>query len=212
MSKYCNCPVGAAISDIPLSDCPEDFGQIQKIIFQRVFSTGATKNQFPVVTGATGPTLLASWTPLLAAADGTKVVQSPYIQSPSNEVGAKREFGGGNATLGGIPLVIGREASTFTAMILQAPQDTIKALKEYSCEKVGVYLVDEFGRIGGLSPADNFLPIPIMSLFIGDKKFGNLEEADSNSIEFKLNPNWSDDFKIVVPEDFDALTELVTPA
>lgn len=215
MTKFCNCPVGAAITNIPLSDCPEDFGQIQKLILQRVYSTGTTKNKFPAVAGATSPVLLASWTPLLAASDGTKVVQTPYIQSPANEAGAKREFGGGNATLGGIPIIIGQEPGSFTAMILQSKQDTIKALKSYMCENVGVYFVDEFGKIGGLTddidnPAE-FFPIPIRGLFVGDKKFGNLEEADSNGIEFKTLPNWSDNFYVVSPTDFNALVDLATP-
>jgi len=213
MTKFCECPVGASINNVPLSDCPEDFGQIQKLIFQRVFSTGTTKNKFVIATS--NPNLLASWTPLLAAADGTKVVQSPYIQSPANESGAKREYGGGNATLGGIPIVIGQEPGTFTAMILQSKQDTIKALKSYMCENVGVYFVDEYGKIGGLTddidtPVD-FLPVPIRGLFVGDKKFGNLEEADSNAIEFMTLPNWSDNFHVVVPTDFNALTDLVNP-
>ena len=91
MTKFCNCPVGASINNIPLSDCPEDFGQIQKLILQRVFSSGTTKNKFSTLSGAGAPDLLASWTPLLAAADGTKVVQTPFIQSPANEAGAKRE-------------------------------------------------------------------------------------------------------------------------
>lgn len=215
MTKFCTCPVGASINNVPLDDCPEDFGQIQKLIFQRVFSVGTTKNKFTTLSGLGAPDLLASWTPLLAAVDGTKVVQSPYIQSPANEPGAKREYGGGNATLGGIPIIIGQEPSTFTAMILQSKQDTIKALKSYMCEKVGVFFVDEYGKIGGLtddidSPAE-FFPVPIRSLFIGDKKFGNLEETDSNSIEFMTLPNWSDNFFVVTPTDFNALTDLATP-
>jgi len=213
MTKFCVCPVGAEIPDIPLSACPEDFGQIQKLILQRIYSTGATKNKFVIATA--NPNVLASWTPLLAASDGTKVVQTPFIQNPANEAGAKREYGGGNATLGGVPIIIGQEPGTFTALILQSKQDTIEALKSYMCEEVGVYFVDEFGKIGGLTDdvgtPTEFYPVPIRSLFIGDKKFGNLEEADSNSIEFYQLPNWSDKWHVVEPTDFNALTDLVTP-
>lgn len=213
MTKFCTCPVGAEINDIPLSACPEDFGQIQKLIFQRIYSAGTTRNKFVIATN--NPNLLASWTPLLAAADGTKVVQSPFIQNPTNEAGAKREYGGGNATLGGIPIIIGQEPGTFSAMILQSKQDTIEALKSYMCEEVGVYFVDEFGKIGGitddLTTPTEVYPIPIRGLFVGDKKFGNLEEADSNSIEFYQLPNWSDKFYVIEPSDFNALTDLATP-
>src|SRR3990172_7114077 len=105
MSLLCNCPAGAALASVPLSECPESFGQIQKVIFQRIFKTGSTKNEFLVASAL--PTVLASWTPLLAVADGSKVVQSPYIQAPTTEPGAAKTYGGGNETLGGLELIIG---------------------------------------------------------------------------------------------------------
>jgi hypothetical protein len=213
MGLLCNCPAGAALDNIPISECPESFGQLQKVIFQRLFSTGNTKNSF--VIQSANPNLLASWTPKLAAADGTKVVQSPYIQAPTTEPGAARTYGGGNETLGGVEIIIGREATGFTGNILRASQNTIKALKKYQCENVGVYLVDEFGRIGCLvddhdTPTKN-LPIPISALFIGDKALGGLEGVDMNAISWKFFPNWSDNFVIVTPTNFNALTDLVTP-
>lgn len=214
MTKFCECPLGAEINDIPLNECIEDFGQIQKIIFQRIFSTGTTKNEFPE-TGIGEPRLIASWTPLLAAADSTKVVQSPFISSPASESGAKREYGGGNATLGGIPIVIGREPSTFVAEILQSKQDTIEAMKDYMCDNVGVYFVDSYGKMAGLTDdvttPTKVYPIPIKALYVGDKKFGGLEEPDKNAIEFYLEPNWSDKFFVFIPTDFNALYDLVTP-
>ena len=126
MSLLCNCPVGAELVDIPISDCPDSLGQVQKVVFQRIFSTGSTKNAFVAATA--DPKLKASWTPLLAAADGTKVVQSPYIQAPTTEPGAARTYGGGNETLGGVELIIGREATSFTGNILRSAQKAIKAM------------------------------------------------------------------------------------
>jgi hypothetical protein len=209
MSLLCNCPESAAIPNVPISDCPVAFGQTQKAILQRVFSTGTTKNTIA------DPTLLASWAPLLAAADGTKVVQTPYLTAPETEPGAARTFGGGNATLGGIEITIGREPTPFTGTILRNPQDTIKALKNYQCENVGVWLVDEYGRIGCLvddhDTPTTYYPIPVSGFFVGDKDLGGLEEADLNAIMWKFFPNWSDQFVIVTPADFNALTDLVTP-
>ena len=214
MSLLCNCPAGAALSNIPISECPESFGQVQKVIFQRIFSTGSTKNSF--VAATSDPKLKASWTPLLAAADGTKVVQSPYIQAPTTEAGAAKTYGGGNETLGGIEIIIGREPTSFTGNILRSTQDTIAALKTFMCETVGVYLVDEFGRIGMIT--DNrttptkYFPIPIQGLFVGDKSLGGLEAPDMNVISWKFFPNWSDNLVILTPTDFNALSDLVTPA
>lgn len=205
----CKCPRGAALPDIPAVTCPESFGQIQKVAFVRLYKTDGTKNKF--VT-ASDIKLKASWTPLLTAADDTKVIISPYIQAPTAEAGAARTFGGGNDTLGGIEEIIGREATPFTGVIRKAPQTVIKALKDLQCENIGVYLFDENGAIGAIADATTagtYYPIPIRSFFVGDKTLGGFEAPDSNAIQWSFLPNWSDDLKLLAPTDFNPLTDLV---
>lgn len=195
--------------DIPAVTCPESFGQIQKVAFVRLYKTDGTKNKF--VT-ASDIKLKASWTPLLTAADDTKVIISPYIQAPTAEAGAARTFGGGNDTLGGIEEIIGREATPFTGVIRKAPQTVIKALKDLQCENIGVYLFDENGAIGAIgdaTTAGTYYPIPIRSFFVGDKTLGGFEAPDSNAIQWSFLPNWSDDLKLLAPTDFNPLTDLV---
>ena len=152
---------------------------------------------------------------MLSADDDTKVVVSPYIQAPTAEAGAARTFGGGNETLGGIEEIIGREPTPFTGVMRKLPQTIVKALKELQCESdsqnLGIYLFDENGSIGALRDATTettYYPIPIRSLFIGDKTLGGLEAPDSNAIQWSFLPNWSDDLAIVSPEDFNPLTDL----
>lgn len=210
MGLVCNCPLGAALTDVPLYDCPESFGQIQKVIFQRIESSTGVKNQF---TSKTDIAKLASWVALLTAADGTKIVPSPYITNPSTEPGSARTYGGGNETLGGVEINIGREPTAFTGTLLQEHQDTIKALKELQCEgALGVFLVDESGTIGALaddpSNPTTYSPIPIYGLFIGDKTLGGLEAPDSNAISWKFQPNWSDNLVPVKTEGWSALTDI----
>lgn len=204
----CKCPRGAALPDIPAVTCPETFGQIQKVAFVRMYKTDGTKNKF--VT-ASDIKLKASWTPLLMAADDTKVIISPYIQAPTAEAGAARTFGGGNDTLGGIEEIIGREATPFTGVIRKAPQTVIKALKDLQCESIGVYLFDENGAIGAIAGTTegDYFPIPIRSFFVGDKTLGGFEAPDSNAIQWSFLPNWSDDLKLIAPTDFNPLTDLV---
>ena len=208
----CNCPQNAALATIPEQGCAESFGQIQKVAFQRIYKDDGTKNAF---TSTAAIDKKASWTALLAAADSTKVVVSPYIQAPTTEAGAARTFGGGNETLGGVETVIGREPTTFTGVIRSVAQSVIKAMKDLQCESIadnlGIYLFDENGNIGALQDGTTqttFYPIPIRSLFIGDKAFGGLEAPDSNAISWSFLPNYSDDFKIVAPDDFNPLTDL----
>lgn len=207
----CKCPAAAALPDVPAITCAETFGQIQKVAFQRLTKADGSKNSF---TSAAAITLLASWTPKLSAADDTKIVVSPYIQAPTAEAGAARTFGGGNETLGGVEDIIGREPTPFTGVIRKAPQAVIKALKEMQCESwsdnLGIFLFDENGAIGAIedgTTAGTYYPIPIRSLFIGDKTLGGLEAPDSNAIQWSFLPNWSDDLAIIAP-DFNPLTDL----
>lgn len=198
--------------DIPVSNCPESFGQIQKVAFQRLYKSTGEKNSFKTDAGIEKK---ASWTPLLSAEDDTKIVISPYIQAPTAEAGAARTFGGGNETLGGVEEIVGREPTPFTGVMRKLPQKIIKALKELQCESwgdnLGVYLFDENGAIGAIQDAKTattHYPIPIRSLFIGDKTLGGYEAPDSNNIQWAFLPNWSDDLAIIVPEDFNPLTDL----
>ena len=208
----CPCPANAALTTIPAQGCAQSFGQIQKVAFQRLQSSGA-KNSF---TNTSDIKLLASWSALLAAADSTKIVVSPYIQAPTVEAGAARTFGGGNETLGGVEQIIGREPTAFTGVIRAVEQSIIKAMKELQCEStndnLGVYLFDENGNICAIqdaTTATTFYPIPIRSLFVGDKTFGGLEAPDSNAIQWSFLPNYSDNLAIISPTDFNPLTDLV---
>lgn len=212
MGLNCGCPAGAHLTDLSIAECKESLGQIQKVIIQRIYKSTGEKNKIPA-EDIKSKTDMAS---LSAAADGTKIIISPYIQNPTTEPGAARTFGGGNQTLGGIEIVIGREPTTFTGVIYQESQATIKAMKSYSCENIGVYLIDENGNIGALSDDDgkNFMPIPVGKFFVGDKNLGGFEEPDSNSIEWDFFPNWSDDLVILKATEFDynPLTDLVNTA
>lgn len=206
----CQCPAAASLETIPAVVCTESFGQIQKVAFQRLHNANGEKNKFDAQSAITA---LASWTPKISAEDSTKIVVSPYIQAPSNEAGAARTFGGGNETLGGVEEIIGREPSPFTGVLRKMPQSVIKAMKSLQCEaavdNLGVYLFDENGRIEAIKGGDNvYYPIPIRALFIGDKSHGGLEAPDNNAIQWQFLPNYSDDLVIVVPADFNPLTDL----
>lgn len=211
MGLVCDCPLGASLPDVPLYDCPDSFGQIQKVVFQRLESAAGKKNEF--VAESNDIKEKASWTAFLEAEDGTKVVPSPYITAPTTEPGAARTYGGGNETLGGVELNIGREPTPFSGNLLQEHQTTVKALKKLQCEgALGVYLIDENGEIGAIADDPDkptkYSPIPIYGLFVGDKNLGGLEAPDSNAISWKFMPNWSDNLVRVKPTDFNALTDL----
>lgn len=218
----CGCPKAEHIKDLKatLGACKSSFGQIQRLAFQRVFkaeTSGVSKNGFPS-TGTGAITAKTSWTANLAADDDTKITVSPYINNPETEPGAARTFGGDNQTRGGIPMVIGREPTAFTAAFYEEDQEVMAAMKDYACEEVGVYLFDEFGNIGciaetttsGSTTTTTYHPIPIQQLFVGDLDLGGYAEPDSNALSFNFLPNWSDNIAIVKANtlDFNPLTDI----
>lgn len=218
MSLICQCPAGAALTTIPNVACPVNFGQIQKVAFQRLTKADGTRNSF---TTTAAITLKASWTALLAAADGSKIVVSPFINAPTDSGGDARRSSGGNDDLGGMPEVLGGEPVQFAGQLRSVPQSVIKIMKELQCEanagNLGVYLFDENGKIEAIqdaTTATTYYPIPIRSLFIGSKLHGNYDAKDNNAISWYYPDNYSDNLAIVTPSDFNPLVDLVpaTPA
>ena len=218
--QLCACPAATALTTIPAATCAESFGQIQKVAFMRLKKADGTVNTFVDGSG-TGIDKKAAWTAKMALTDGGKAVISPYIQAPTQDGGDARTFGGGNETLGGVEIVIGRNPMNFSGVMRGVPQSIIKVMKELQCEaqgdNLGVILFDENGNIEAIKQSVtaegtttvSYLPIPIRSLFIGDKVHGGLEAPDNNAISWKFLPNYSDDLAIVQPDDFNPLTDLV---
>lgn len=212
MSLVCQCPAAAAIPTIPKVNCPENFGQIQKVAFQRLTKADGTKNKFD----STNSILVkASWTALLAATDGSKIAISPYINAPADSGGDVRLSSGGNDDLGGIAEVLGGEPVQFTGSFRSVPQSVIKAMKALQCESnvgnLGVFLFDENGKIEAIqdqTTQTTYYPIPIRGLFIGSKIHGNFDAKDSNLLQWSYPDNYSDDLVIVTPTDFNPLTDL----
>lgn len=220
MSLICQCPAATALTTIPVVSCPSNFGQIQKVAFQRLLKANGDKNSFTGTNAATPPVdniaLKASWTALLAAVDGSKIVVSPYINAPADSGGDARRTSGGNDDLGGITQVLGGNPVQFDGQLRSVPQAVIKVMKELQCEaqvgNLGVYLFDDNGKIQAIKDpvtASTYYPIPIRGLFVGSLIHGNYDAKDSNAISWLYPDNYSDDLVIVSPSDFNPLTDLI---
>nr|AAD42922.1 tail major protein 2 [Bacteroides phage B40-8] len=158
---YCDCPLDTALPDIPAFSCPDNFGQVQKLAFQRLEKTAGTANTMT----AESIVKLATWTPLLSAKDGIKVVVTPYIYEPTVEAGAALTYGGGNATPGGIVEILGSESTPFTASFKKLPQTIVKAMKALMCEAGQILVVTPIERTGNIS-YPTMLSVGSISLFI----------------------------------------------
>lgn len=202
------CPAATALPTIPSEGCAQNFGQIQKIIFQRLMN-GTTKNGIEDGTTSGKAGLLASWTALKAATADTKIAVTPFIENPADDGGDARTYGGGNETLNGIEQVIGSNPVNFSCRLNGKTQDIIAELKKLMCESLsnnlGVYLVNENGQIEGIKESVTvsstttvtWYPIPIQRLFVSDKHHGNFEGPDYNDLSFAFAPGYSDKLDVL---------------
>lgn len=206
MALLVTCPVPTALATPPVPTCIRDFGQITKLVFQRTYSTGTTFNSFTIASA--NPNVVASWDTFFDASDGTKAIGSPQIENSLLEGSDPDEYGGGDATAYGIAKIVALNPTGFSAEYHQQRQDVTVALKALQSEILSVYLVNEYGHIGGiaddLATATTFKGIAIHpgTFYVSDLYGGKRSTPDMNMIRFKFRPNWSDYFHVIVPTDF----------
>lgn len=203
------CPAATALPTVPAETCAQNFGQIQKIIFQRIWNSGV-KNSITDGTSTGNAGLLASWTALKAATNDTKIAVTPFIESPADDGGDARTYGdGSNDTLNGAGMIIGSNPVNFTGRLNGKKQEIIAELKKLMCEAIsnnlGVYLVNENGQIEGIKDNGAWYPIPIQKLFVSDKMHGNYDGPDFNNMSFSYVPGYSDKLDVLTL-DASALT------
>jgi hypothetical protein len=210
----CVCPLPAALPTIPKPGCKQNFGQIQRVLFQRagfVFDAAADPTPNPI-------DVLSSWTPLFAAVGDTKVVSSPLLANfiiPSPE--PITEGGGDNTTIDGIEIVLGAGAITATGSLEEIPGSIVKKLKELMCETdLVAYFINHNGSIianrvnpDSVGPDDEqYTGFPISSLFVPDLASNGLNTRDkAEAFRFSLTYGWRDNAELIKPA-FNAKTSL----
>ena len=206
MALIVTCPPALEIETIPIPACLRDFGQITKLVFQRRYSSGTTENI--ITTASTDPAVLATWTTLLTASDGTKVQPSPQVDNSALESGDPTTYGGGDATAFGLNKVMAKNPSSFSGEFHSQRQDVIEAIEKYEGEILSVWLVNEFGHIGGIAddlatPLTNKgIPIAPQTFVIKDMEGGKRDSPAMNKISWQFYPGWSKFFNVIVPTDF----------
>lgn len=205
-----SCPPGAQIGDvyIPSPLCAFNAAQIQKIIVQRKYSTGTTRNTLSYANAA----LLASWTTFLTATDATKVQVSPELAAPTLEPGDVEEYGSGNEVPDGVPIITGEGPSVFNGMFLQAHPASIKSMKLWQSEDLGVWFINQNNQIicdsNDAQNPTSVYPINVRSFFVGSRAFGGHTDPDKNALRIMLPAGWDANLVIVTPTDFLPLTGL----
>ena len=140
----CTCPAAATITAWVNPTCKERIGQIQRLWFQRVYSTGTTKNKF-TIDGVDDATDIANVSTRLTASDGTTIMQSPIIEAVNVPPGGLLTTGGGDDSLNGVEVVLDNEPTTFNGTFFDLPQNVAKIIKQLACEvNLAVYLINQY--------------------------------------------------------------------
>ena len=189
------CPVPTYLESAVTSTtgCAQDVGQVQKFIFWR------RDNNTTVASAITS----TYWSTALTATGDSKAVVSPFCGNVEVEPGDAREFGGGNETKDGIPIIKGSEATILTGRFYQEDQDIIGIMKDWKCEKLDVIMINENNQLiyddrGGAT----VYGFPLESLNIKDLKIGGFTDADYNEFSMRLVPDWSDGLEISTATTF----------
>lgn len=211
MSLSCSCPLAASLTAIPADDCPFEIGQVIKLYFQRVYSSGTTRNSMTIASS--NPNALATWTALTGASDGTKVITTPKIYNPTATAEDIRSWGSDNEVPYGVPVTLGPGVTPFTASLRRIKPAIAAAMKQLMCENnLGVYLVNSagkiFGEVNDLASPTIFYPIPILSFGFNDRSINGRSEPDSHSLSFSFESFWDDKLYEVTPTDFDPVLDL----
>lgn len=204
-----NCPLSGTLGAVSESVCPQDMGQIVKVAFQL--------KQTPKSFTAATIKLLATWTPLLAANDASKIVISPVLNDfkiSKSEI--LTEGGNDNTTVNGMPQINGLGPAKATALlksIQDACKQALQALFPYSQIQPGItnligWFINSQNQI--ISGADG-AGFDIFGLAIGDPGTEGYAKHDESDFQFSLKPGWSDGRIIQAATDFDYL-KLKNPA
>jgi hypothetical protein len=218
------CPVPTQLQTVQNPGCPENIGQIQKIIFQR-----ASANWVFDSTAGKDINLLASWTPLLTAVDNTKIVIAPNCNSVVITPPTAITTGGNdNSTLNGRKLNTGFSSVDLTGMFRSMPSEIIAQLKllQYG-EDLVWYGVNQFGQIVARDiypghPGTNVVGIPLFSPFFGDAGNEGYAKDDMANFSFVMDYDWrsqiiqnsagviTSQYQLILvkPTGFNALTQL----
>lgn len=188
------CPVPTALTTVQNPACPENIGQIQKIIFQRasaayVFTSGDG--------GATDIQKLSTWTGLLAAADSTKVVIAPNCNGVTIDPPTPITTGGNdNSTLNGRKLNTGFSSVELKGMFRSMPSEIIAQLKllQYGEDLVWIG-VNQFGQFIARDkypghPNTQIVGIPLFSPFFGDAGNEGYAKDDMANFSFGMDYDW----------------------
>lgn len=203
MSFELVCPKPAALDAIPDQDCPFRMDQIVRLAFGR--------RAVPAFATEAAIKLLATWTPLVAAVDGTKIVLSPIFSGfviPSSEglfVG-----GGDNSTFNGVREYNGENFVTVTGNFKNITPQVYLALQKLSQYSIAGNIggtdlgIIPFNKNGFAFPGGLDF-IDVFNFRLGSRGSEGYNANDVVPFSFDLTADWADNLQSI-KLSFDPLT------
>lgn len=209
MNDLFTCPQPTALAAAPNPSCPVRFDQIQKIGIRRIDGR-ATLTTATVL-------LAATITPLLSAADGTKLLISPWLADfkiPNSE--PLKEGGNDNTTINGIPKLNGFGFVTVPFELRNVEASTAQAMRALASESansvpgttnIEVIFFLKDGRIVVDNPSGVVaIGFKAYNFAVSDVGTEGLNKDNTFKCSFDLEPLWSKTFKALTPTDWNPLT------
>jgi hypothetical protein len=209
MNDLFTCPKPTALAAAPDPSCPIRWDQIQKMGIRRI--TGRT-----TLTTAT-ILLAANITPLLSAADNTKLLISPFLADfkiPQSE--PIKQGGNDNTTLNGMPKLEGFGFVTVTFEIRNVDPTTADALRALASESGGImpgatdlegWFFNRYNKIIIDNPASTqAIGFKLYNFVVSDVGTEGLNKDNIWKGSFDLEPLWSKTAKLLTPTDWVPLT------
>ena len=191
------CPAPEVLETIPEQECAEIIDQIDMMLLQII-------QDAPSFTAAT-ILLQATWSPLMAANDATKVVKSPYLPNvviPRGEI--LKEGGNDNSTINGIPKLNGRSFVGVTMELHNANRTIRAAFRKMASQsalqpgvtRIWAYFVNRFGQIIANADGSGF---PVYNVMVGDPGTDGFNKDTIANLSFDLAPGWADNMQVFTP-------------
>lgn len=201
------CPLPTELEDIPATDCPVQFDQIVRFVFQRVGQATFTPVTIKIV---------ATWTPLLAAADDTKVVLTPlFAETVIPQSTALTAGGNDNTTFNGIPDYNGEGFVQVTGQFRGLSAAAAEALRSYTVESIAnsvggtnleVQFINRYSKIIADKGAVNVTGFKCYNFRLSTVGSEGLNAKNKHAFSFDLLPNWDKNATMYAATDFDPLT------
>ena len=185
-----NCPLPASLGSIPATPCPLRWDQVQKLAFQRIQSAPSFATETALKTQS-------NWTTLLNAADNTKIIVTPYLNSfvvPASE--ALKQGGNDNSTLNGVPELKGIGFVTVGFKFVNISAAAAAAIRALAAESViapGVTNLSAYFFAKDRNIVHNTLAgFPIYNLVITDPGSEGLNANNEYNVSFDMPGGWSE--------------------